>query len=185
MQFGCQDRKTQLEKFLGRSKRCRDLPTLSDWVLYSSWSPHCGDSKHVALCSCSFLSTCCQWQIPSQLSLPLNWRVSSSFLDMSVWPCFFCLPLPLNQVSGPFLFPKINHNFKHKKFGMRTCIFFLIFCCCCSVTKSCPTATPWTAHQAPLSSTVSWSLLKFMSIELLMLSNRLILCQSPSQLKSV
>ena len=37
--------------------------------------------------------------------------------------------------------------------------------------------TSWTvACQAPLSSTVSWSLLKFMSIELLMLSNHLILC---------
>ena len=37
--------------------------------------------------------------------------------------------------------------------------------------------TPWTAAcQAPLSSTVSWSLLKFISIEFLMLSNHLILC---------
>ena len=38
-------------------------------------------------------------------------------------------------------------------------------------------ATPWTAiHQAPLSSTVSWSLLKFMSIESVMPSNHLTLC---------
>ena len=38
-------------------------------------------------------------------------------------------------------------------------------------------ATPWTAtHQAPLSSTISWSLLKFLSIELVMLSIHLILC---------
>ena len=38
-------------------------------------------------------------------------------------------------------------------------------------------ATPWTATcQAPLSSTVSWSLLKFISIESMMLSNHLILC---------
>ena len=37
--------------------------------------------------------------------------------------------------------------------------------------------TPWTtAHQAPLSSTISQSLLKFISIELVMLSNHLILC---------
>ena len=37
--------------------------------------------------------------------------------------------------------------------------------------------TPWTAaHQASLSSTVSWSLLKFMSTESVMLSNHLILC---------
>ena len=32
------------------------------------------------------------------------------------------------------------------------------------------------AHQAPLSSTVSWSLLKFMSIKLVILSNHLTLC---------
>ena len=38
-------------------------------------------------------------------------------------------------------------------------------------------AIPWTAAcQAPLSFTVSWSLLRFMSIELMMLSNHLILC---------
>ena len=50
--------------------------------------------------------------------------------------------------------------------------------CCCSVTKSCPAfAIPWTAvHQVPLLSTVSRSLLKIMSIELVMLSNHLVLC---------
>ena len=38
-------------------------------------------------------------------------------------------------------------------------------------------ATPWTeAHQASLSFTISWSLLKLMSIELVMLSNHLSLC---------
>ena len=37
--------------------------------------------------------------------------------------------------------------------------------------------TPWVAAcQAPLSFTVSWSLLMFMSIELVMLSNHLIIC---------
>ena len=37
--------------------------------------------------------------------------------------------------------------------------------------------SPWTAAgQAPLFSTISQSLLKFMSIELVMLSNHLILC---------
>ena len=41
--------------------------------------------------------------------------------------------------------------------------------------------TPWTAaHQAPLSSTVSQSLLKFMTIESEMLSNHLIHCHPPS-----
>ena len=47
-----------------------------------------------------------------------------------------------------------------------------------SVTQLCLTfATPWTAaFQVFLSLTVSWSLPKFMSIELVMLSNHLILC---------
>ena len=40
-------------------------------------------------------------------------------------------------------------------------------------------ATPWTAaHQASLSITLSWSLLKLVSIESLMPSNHLILCHS-------
>ena len=47
-------------------------------------------------------------------------------------------------------------------------------------------ATPWTAaRQAPLSSTMSQSLLKFMSIESVMLSNLFILCHLPLLLPSV
>ena len=46
--------------------------------------------------------------------------------------------------------------------------------------------TPWTAaHQALLSSTISWSLLQFISIELMMLSNHLILCHSILLLPSI
>ena len=47
----------------------------------------------------------------------------------------------------------------------------------CPVAQSCPLfATPWTtAHQASLSLTNSWSLLKLMSIESVMPSNHLIL----------
>ena len=46
--------------------------------------------------------------------------------------------------------------------------------------------TPWTAAcQASLSSTVSWSLLKFMSIESVMLSNHLICCHPLLLLSSV
>ena len=47
-------------------------------------------------------------------------------------------------------------------------------------------ATPWTAiGQAPLSSVILWSLLKFMSIELVMLSNHLALCHPLLLLPSV
>ena len=58
---------------------------------------------------------------------------------------------------------------------------------CCSVTQSCLTlATPWNAaHQASLSFTVSWSLLKLVSIESVMPSNHLILCRPLLLLPSI
>ena len=47
-------------------------------------------------------------------------------------------------------------------------------------------ATPWTAaHWASLSFTISWSLLKFMSFESVMLFNHLILCHSLILLPSI
>ena len=51
-------------------------------------------------------------------------------------------------------------------------------CCCCSVSKLCLTiCDPMTAAcQAPLSFTISQSLLRFVSIESVMLSNCLIFC---------
>ena len=53
-------------------------------------------------------------------------------------------------------------------------------CCQCKThTGFCSlvAATPWSAtYQAPLSSTISWSLTKFMFSELVMLPNYLILC---------
>ena len=52
-------------------------------------------------------------------------------------------------------------------------LWFLLFSCYVMSDY----VTPWpVACQAPLSFTVSWSLLKFLSIELVMLSNHLILC---------
>ena len=49
--------------------------------------------------------------------------------------------------------------------------------CCSSVASSCLFVTPWTAaHQASLSFTISWSLLKLMFCESIMPSNHLILC---------
>ena len=61
------------------------------------------------------------------------------------------------------------------------------YCYCCCVVQLLSHVwlfeTPWTAaHQASLSFTISRSLLKFMSIELVMLSNHLILCRPPSPL---
>ena len=56
-----------------------------------------------------------------------------------------------------------------------------------SVTQLCPTlCDPWTAaHQASLSITNSWSLLKLMSIESVMPSNHLILCRPLLLLPSI
>ena len=45
--------------------------------------------------------------------------------------------------------------------------------------------TPWTVHQGTLLFAISWSLLRFMSIESVMLSNHLILCCLPLLLLSV
>ena len=62
------------------------------------------------------------------------------------------------------------------------------FClCCCSVAESCPLfATPWTAAlQASLCFTISQSLLKFVSIESVILSNHLILCHPLLLLPSI
>ena len=67
------------------------------------------------------------------------------------------------------------------KNNFRTCFFI---CCCCPVTKCYP--TPCTAAcQASLSFTTSWSLLRFISIESVMLSSYLILCHSLLILPSI
>ena len=56
-------------------------------------------------------------------------------------------------------------------------MFFCDLCCCCLITSVVSdSVTPWTAaYQASLSFTISWSLLKLMSIELVMPYNHLIL----------
>ena len=54
----------------------------------------------------------------------------------------------------------------------------LLYCCFQSLSHVQLFATPWTvARQASLSFTVSWSLLKLISIESVMPSNHLILCR--------
>ena len=65
-------------------------------------------------------------------------------------------------------------------------LFKYLCCYCCSVTNWCPVlCDPWAAvHQASLSFSMSKSLLKFISIELVMLSNHLFLCHPPLFLSS-
>jgi len=50
--------------------------------------------------------------------------------------------------------------------------------CCCSVAQLCLTVTPLTAARQVSQSFIIWSLLKFVAIDLVMLSNHLILCYS-------
>ena len=59
----------------------------------------------------------------------------------------------------------------------------MLFCCGNSVQFSCSvvsdSATPWTsAHQASLSITNSWNLLRLMSIKSVMPSKHVIFCRS-------
>ena len=57
---------------------------------------------------------------------------------------------------------------------------------CCSIARVPLFATPWTiAHQGSLSFTISWSLLRLISIESMMPSNHLILCRPHLLLPSV
>ena len=78
----------------------------------------------------------------------------------------YCLSLESNLLRGLFLCSLLN-----SQHSTRSVI------CCCSVAKLCLTlSTSWTAaRQAPLSSVIYQSLLEFMSIELVMLSDHLIL----------
>ena len=70
--------------------------------------------------------------------------------------------------------------------GHLVCLHLLAFMnnCCCSVTKLCPTLCD-SVDCRLLSTTISSSLLRFMSIELVMLSNHLILCRPLLLLPSV
>ena len=62
-----------------------------------------------------------------------------------------------------------------------------VLCCCCLVAESRTLfVTSWiAAHQASLSFTISWSLLKLMSIESVIPSSHLILCCPPFLLPSI
>ena len=79
------------------------------------------------------------------------------------------MPVPNTAVLAPaFLYFSLNYQWR------------LSSTSCCSVTKSCPAlCDPHgpAVHQARLSSSISRSLLKFMFIESVVLSNHLILCR--------
>ena len=90
--------------------------------------------------------------------------------------------ISLLKIQMPFKLLFLHHNvFICHSEGWKT--WFrnraLTLPCCCSVANVRLFVTPWTAaRQASLFCTISWSLLKVMSIELMMPSNYLILCHS-------
>ena len=66
-------------------------------------------------------------------------------------------------------------------------LFFYFICCCSSITKPCSAlCDPMECStQASLSFTISWSLLRLMSMESVMPSNHLILCRPLLLLSSI
>ena len=76
---------------------------------------------------------------------------------------------------GVYIQRKLKHDLKEIS-ALSCSLLYYSQCHCCSVAQSCLTVTPWTAaHQASLSITNYQSLLKLMSIELVMPSHHLIL----------
>ena len=120
---------------------------------------------------------CSQWRW-LQVSISSPKDQSSSWQGLKwVWHGVHCCQVGPN-----------NGNFLNMPLSVLICIkvysFYLLqwnylyHYCCCSVTKSCPTlCDPMNCStQVSLSFAISWSLLKLMSIESVMLSNHLILC---------
>ena len=69
---------------------------------------------------------------------------------------------------------------------MEKIVFVVYSLRCVPMSPDCYVVTPWTAvWLVSLSFTISWSLLKFVSIEFMMLSNHLILCRSLFLLPSI
>ena len=156
------------------------------------------------LCCVQFFVT--PWTVAARLLYPWdftdkNTGVGCRFLLQGIFmtqgsnPCLLHCQADSLPLSHQKQYRSINYTNKHDTFNkmlnffnMDNLIFFWIVFIqvnritiqfrCCSVTKWCLTLViPWTiTHQAPLSCTISWSLLRFMSNELVMLSNHLIPC---------
>ena len=102
----------------------------------------------------------------------LSWRIFLVQLRKSMYHSFFIHSSVYGHLVCFFVLANVNSATVNIGFS--------------SVSQSCLTlATPWTAvHQASLSITSSWSLLKLLSIELVMPSNHFIFCH-PLLLPSV
>ena len=96
---------------------------------------------------------------------------------------FACKPSKYNKITSSFalvfIFNRESSKYKVESKGDNSIFSFFIAFLLLLYSLSCVRlfVTPWTAsHQASLSFTISWSLLKLMSIVSMIPSNRLILC---------
>ena len=110
------------------------------------------------------------------VSIRSNWLV----FKFSIYLIFCVVGYPLLKVDSWTL-----NYFELFVAPFKSFSFCFIYIELCSVAQSCLTVTPWTAAcQTSLSITNSQSLLKLMSIELVMPSNHLIFCHPFSCLQS-
>ena len=94
-------------------------------------------------------------QSPPKLSPATSFQCWRPCINGTKWLFFFSYPY-LPEIQGIYFFKSLSSYFVVVQ--LLSCVQLFV--------------TPWTAAgQAPLSSTISWSLLKFMSSESVMLSN--------------
>ena len=98
----------------------------------------------------------------------VSWRRRNSASKHAINSCLSCQPATLPPYQPATYHPPQSHEPIpwNKSLDVKTAVAAQSLSCVWLF------ATPWAAaHRAPLSSTVSWTLLKFMSIESVMLSN--------------
>ena len=110
-------------------------------------------------------------------------KMSKEHLKLNVFKLNHNVFPPLTSSFSVFSFPLGDQANFHSLWSLQSHVLpFITFSCLhCSCFQTLSHiwffVTSWTvASQAPPSSTISWSLLKFMSIESVMLSNHLIFC---------
>ena len=141
-----------------------------------------------------------QWNLLILLcKLTIDDKIQSSF---PLFPIFFLVDiiilyacncqiylLPCSPVSYIHLHAQAPTSISNSIWNLTSCKInlYLFSCCCFPVAKSCLLfVTSWTAaRQASLSFTISQSLLRLMSFELMMPFNHLILCHPLLLLPSI
>ena len=166
------------------------------WIFSLSWCLHVISHNILSIVShisfnmspfLCFMGTGLNKNLLSQTYLNLDlaqqitgkpWINYLAFLNLSFCLCKMVMTLPMPWCFFFFFFPELNEII------VFIVLIIELFFSCSVVSYSF--VIPWTAaHQASLSFTISWSLLKLMSIELVMPSNHLILCRPLLLLPSV